>query len=203
MAATMTRRVSHSSIACLAWIACLALVLAMTGPGHAVAPKKPDPGKVDAKGESKPEARSKSRSKSKPDARGQSDVQQFCVNNAALLGDARIAFQTARLTEIETQIRQRLAELEAKKAEYEAWLRKRDEAMKQAADGVVAIYAKMRPEAAALQLAAMDDPVAAAILAKLPSRAAGAILNEMEPGRAARLTRVIADPDAAPDQKKS
>ncbi|ACK49013.1 conserved hypothetical protein [Methylocella silvestris BL2] len=130
-----------------------------------------------------------------------SEIQQFCGNNAAVIGDARIAWQTARLGELEAQIRRRLAELEAKKAEYESWLQKRDEMMKQAAEGVVMIYAKMRPEAAALQLAAMEEPLAAAILAKLPPRASSAILNEMEAARAARLTRSITGPDASTEKK--
>ena len=185
MAVKMTRRVSHP------WIACLVIAFASSAPGHALDQKKADSVRADLK----PDA--------KADARAPSDVQQFCINNAALLGDARLAYQTARLTEIEAQIRQRLSELESKKTEYEAWLRKREEIMKQAAASVVAIYARMRPDAAALQLAAMDDPVAAAILAKLPARAAGAILNEMEAGRAARLMRAMAGPDAAPDEKKS
>ena len=185
MAAKMTRSVSHSLIACLV------VAFASPAPAHALEQKKADAAKVDV------------RSDAKMDPRAPSDAQQFCVNNAALLGDARLAYQTARLTEIETQIRQRLAELESKKTEYESWLRKREDVMKQAAASVVAIYAKMRPDAAALQLAAMDDPVAAAILAKLPSRAAGAILNEMEAGRAARLTRAMTGSDAASDEKKS
>jgi flagellar motility protein MotE (MotC chaperone) len=181
----MTRRVSHS------WIACLVIAFASSAPCHALDQKKADVAKTDVKPDTK------------ADARAASDVQQFCINNAALLGDARLAYQTARLAEIEAQIRQRLAELEAKKTEYEAWLHKREDVLKQAAASVVAIYAKMRPDAAALQLAAMDDSVAAAILAKLSSRAAGAILNEMEAGRAARLTRAMAGPDAPPDEKKS
>ncbi|WOJ88642.1 hypothetical protein RZS28_12555 [Methylocapsa polymorpha] len=138
------------------------------------------------------------------DARApQTDVQQFCANNAAIIGDARIGWQTSRLLELEAQIRRRIVELDAKKAEYVAWLRKRDDALKQATESIVAIYARMRPEAAALQLAAMDDAMAAAILTKLSSRVAGALLNEMEAGRAARLTRLMAGPDAAPDGKKS
>ena len=75
--------------------------------------------------------------------------------------------------------------------------------MRQAADSVATIYAKMRPDSAALQLAAMDDPVAAAILFKLPPRASSAILNEMEVDRAARLTRLMAGSDAGPNGKKS
>lgn len=131
------------------------------------------------------------------------DIQQFCANNAAIMGDAKIGWQTSRLLVLEEQIRQRLAELEAKKVEYAEWLRKREDAMRQAAESVVAIYARMRPDAAALQIAAMDDAAAAAILAKLSSRNAGAILNEMEAGRAARLTRTMSGPDSAPDRKKS
>lgn len=192
----MTRKVS------LWWIACLIAVLATTSPGRALEPKKAD-AKSDARSDVKPEAKADARSDVKSDARAQSDAHQFCVNNANLLGDARIAYQTARLGEIEAKVRERLAELEAKRAEYEAWLRRRDEAMRQAAAGVVAIYAKMRPEAAASQLAAMDDPVAAAILAKLAPRAAGAILDEMEAGRAARLAGAMAGPNAALDEKKS
>jgi flagellar motility protein MotE (MotC chaperone) len=132
-----------------------------------------------------------------------SELQQFCSNNAAVIGDARIGWQTSRLLDLEAQIRQRLAELEARKAEYVAWLRKRDDALRQATDNVAGIYARMRPEAAALQLAAMDDAMAAAILAKISSRTAGAILNEMEVGRAAHLTRMMAGPEAASDGKKS
>lgn len=130
------------------------------------------------------------------------DAQQFCANNAAIIGDARISWQTTRLLDLETDIRRSLMELDAKKTEYVAWLRKRDDAMKQGADSVVAIYARMRPDAAALQLAAMDDAMAAALLAKLQARVAGAILNEMEPGRAAHLTRVMTGPGVSPDGKK-
>jgi flagellar motility protein MotE (MotC chaperone) len=93
--------------------------------------------------------------------------------------------------------------LDAKRAEYLEWLRKRDEAMKLAEDNVVAIYAKMRPEAAASQLSAMDDAMAAAVLTKLTSRNAGAILNEMEPGRAARLTNAMVGPVTSMNRKKS
>ncbi len=132
-----------------------------------------------------------------------SDIEKFCGNNAAIVGDARLAWQSARLRELEARVQQKLQELEAKTAELVAWIRKRDEAAKQATESVVAIYARMRPDSAAQQLAAMDDAMAAAVLAKLPSRAAGVILNEMESGRAARLTRVMVGPDSGPDGKKS
>ena len=52
----------------------------------------------------------------------------------------------------------------------------------------------MRPDAAAQQLAAMDEETAAAVLTKLDPRIASIILNEMDRAQAARLTA----PSAAP-----
>ena len=50
----------------------------------------------------------------------------------------------------------------------------------------------MAPDAAALQIASMADDTAAAVLAKLKVRSASAILNEMDPGRAAHLADTLA-----------
>ncbi|APT30625.1 flagellar basal body rod protein FlgB [Methylobacterium phyllosphaerae] len=85
----------------------------------------------------------------------------------------------------------RISQLEAKRAEYEEWLKRRQAFLAKADESVTAIYARMRPEAAAQQLTAMDSEAAAAILTRLDARIASAILNEMEPGRAARLANVI------------
>ena len=52
------------------------------------------------------------------------------------------------------------------------WVTKRETMMKAATDDVVAIYAKMAADAAATQLAAMDETVAAAVLAKLKPQVA-------------------------------
>ena len=132
-----------------------------------------------------------------------SDVQrQFCLNNAASANDARLAWQAAQLRDLEARLKQRIADLEAKRAEYVDWVRKRDDAMSKAADNVVTIYARMKPDAAALQIAAMDDAMAAALLAKLAPRSASTILNEMEPGRAARLTNAMVGPTGS-DKKKT
>jgi flagellar motility protein MotE (MotC chaperone) len=130
-------------------------------------------------------------------------AKQFCANNLAIAGDAKIAWQTSKLVDLAAQIKQRLAELEARKMQLVEWLRKHDEAMKKAADDVVAIYAHMKPDAAASQLAIMDDAMAAAVIAKLPPRVAGTILNEMEPARAAQLTHGMLAPETAPEGKKS
>ncbi|WP_051955716.1 MotE family protein [Beijerinckia mobilis] len=123
-----------------------------------------------------------------------SDIQKFCLNNIGILKDARLRWQTAKLSELEKRLRKQIEELDAKRVEYSQWLARRDEVMKAIQENVVAIYAQMRPETAAQQLAAMEDNMAAIILGKLTSRKASAILNEMEAGRAAKLTNTIVGP---------
>lgn len=135
------------------------------------------------------------------------EVQQFCANTASAAVDARVAWEAAKLAELEARLRQRITEFEAKRAEYEDWLHKHDEAMKEAKEDVVSIYSRMRPDAAAAQLADMDDVMAASVLAKLNSRSASAILAEMDPGRAARIANAMVGPPpdqpSAPGGKKS
>jgi flagellar motility protein MotE (MotC chaperone) len=70
-----------------------------------------------------------------------------------------------------------------------------------ASDDLVAIYARMQPENAAVQLSAMDDQMAAAILGKLKPSAAGAILDEMEAERASKLASFLSG--AKGGEKKS
>lgn len=82
-------------------------------------------------------------------------------------------------------------------------LQKHDEAMKKAGDDLIAIYAYLKLDAAALRLAAMDHAMAAAIAGKLSPRAASAVLNEMEPARAAQLTHGMVAPKVAPYGEKS
>lgn len=118
-------------------------------------------------------------------------VSRYCANVAPLAAEARIAWQTKRLTELDGQIRQRISELEAKQAEAQDWVTKRETMMKAASEDVVAIYAKMDPEAASAQLATMDESVAAAVLAKLKPNVASAILNEMEAAKAGKLTGIM------------
>ena len=102
---------------------------------------------------------------------------------------------------MEAQIKQRIAELDKKEAEAREWVTKRETLMNSASDDVVAIYSKMEPEAAAAQLASMDDATAVSILGKLSPHAASAILNEMEADKAGRLTGVMSGAAAA--EKKS
>jgi flagellar motility protein MotE (MotC chaperone) len=124
-------------------------------------------------------------------------VGRYCSNIAPSVGEARVAWQMKRLQELDGQIKKRIEELEAKEAEARDWVNKREEMLKRADEDVIAIYAKMRPEAAAAQLNLMDDASAAAILSKLNARAASTILNEMEAARAAKLADLISGPAKA------
>jgi flagellar motility protein MotE (MotC chaperone) len=118
-------------------------------------------------------------------------AQGYCASVADAAADARIAWQKAKLAEIEREIAKRIAALEAKTAEYKSWLQRRDEFLKRANTALVQIYTQMEPDAAALQLVSMDEETAAALLTKLDPQNASAILNEMQADKAARLTATI------------
>jgi flagellar motility protein MotE (MotC chaperone) len=134
------------------------------------------------------------------DANASPKNSQYCTNIADAASDARFALQKQALADMEKEIEGRIKVLEAKRAEYEEWLKRRTEVLEKADETIIMIYSRMRPDAAALQLMNMDEEIAAAVIAKLNPRAASAVLNEMEPARAAQLANVITD---APKREKN
>ena len=120
-----------------------------------------------------------------------SEVALFCNNVADPAVDARMAWQLRELEKAETLLRERIAEVEAKRAEYEKWMALRDDFLKKAEAQVVEIYSRMKPDAAATQIAGMADETAAAVLAKLSPRSSSAIFNEMDTARAAHLADLL------------
>jgi flagellar motility protein MotE (MotC chaperone) len=123
---------------------------------------------------------------------GGDNASLYCRNIANAAADARYARQTQSLAAMEKELDDRIAELEKKQAEYQQWVQRREDFLAKADESVVAIYSQMRPDAAAQQIAVMDEEAAAAILAKVSPRIASAILNEMEATAAAHLTNVMA-----------
>jgi flagellar motility protein MotE (MotC chaperone) len=121
-----------------------------------------------------------------------SDAERFCANIVDAANDARFAWEAKTLKDLKTEVEAATAALEAKRGELQDLLTRREESQKLAEQIVVDIYARMRPEAAAAQLAALDERTAAAVLIKLNSRTAGAILAEMEVPRAVSLAQLIA-----------
>lgn len=119
------------------------------------------------------------------------EAQKYCQNVAAAAADARFAWQSKKLGELQGQIQQRVGELEAKKAEVKAVLDRYDDAMRRAKANLVDIYAAMRPETAATQISLLDDAAAAAVLAQLPAKKASLILNEIAPERAVKIVNTL------------
>ena len=150
-------------------------------PGSATAPPKPAP----------PQAAPA------PD----NEIALFCSNVADPAVDARLAWQLKELDKAESLLRERIAEVEAKRAEYEKWMALRDDFLKKAEASVVEIYSRMKPEAAATQIAGMADETAAAVLAKLSPRSSSAIFNEMDTARAAHLADLLGGMRRADDGK--
>ena len=120
------------------------------------------------------------------------DVEQFCTNIADAARDRRYLIQKQQLADLKAGVDKRMKELDAKRAEYEDWLTRRNDFLKSAQAGLVDIYNKMESDAAAGQLELLDPNIAAAIVMKLPPAKASAILNEMKAEKAARIAGIIA-----------
>jgi flagellar motility protein MotE (MotC chaperone) len=118
-------------------------------------------------------------------------AEEYCTNIADAAADARFAWQKKVLTDIEQEIAKRIAQLEEKTAEYRKWLARRDEFSHKANETLLRIYTRMRPDAAAAQISELDEETAAALLTKFEGRTASLILNEMDVGKAARLSSII------------
>ncbi len=123
-----------------------------------------------------------------PDA---TPVQQYCFNTSDAVADARAGWQAKKIADAEGELEKRIATLDAKTEELKTWLARRDEFIKRAHEKLVGVYTRMRPDAAALQLAEMDEETAAAVLTKLEIKSASAVMNEMEPEKAARIASII------------
>jgi flagellar motility protein MotE (MotC chaperone) len=120
------------------------------------------------------------------------DIEAYCTNIADEARDRRYLIQRQELEVLQSDIDERIALLEDRRAEYEDWLKRRNDFLNRAEAGLVDIYKGMRADAAAERLQLVDPSIAAAILMKLNPRMASQILNEMDRTVAATLTGVIA-----------
>ena len=121
-----------------------------------------------------------------------SEIERFCTNIADPARERRYAILQAEAAELRSGIDARMRGLEARRAEIEGWMRKREAFLRRAEDQLVAIYASMRPDSAAERLALLDDALAAAIVMKLKPKRAALVLNEMAKKKAAAVSAVIA-----------
>lgn len=121
-----------------------------------------------------------------------SAAEQYCSSVVDAAAAAQIAQQTSNLEKARKELAERVALLDAKTAELRSWVKKRADFTAHATDSLIEIYSKMKPDAAASQLASMDELTAAAITSKLPPKSSSLVLAEMNADKAARLTAIIA-----------
>ena len=129
------------------------------------------------------------------------EIRQFCSNIADAARDQRYLMQKQELEKLQADVNDRIKLLAAGKAEYADWLKKRDDFLKTADEGLINIYKTMKADAAAGQLSQVNSRIAAAIMMKLPPKMASSILTEMSNQKAAELTSMIAATTAIPGQK--
>ncbi|NRP84488.1 hypothetical protein GFPCMMHI_00364 [Ensifer adhaerens] len=125
-------------------------------------------------------------------ASSQDEIRQFCTNIANPARDQRYLLQKQELEKLQADVDQRIATMDKRKAEYEDWLKRRDDFLKTADLGLVDIYKNMKPDAAAASLNDVRITVAAAIIMKLSARQSSLILAEMDAKKAAVITNIIA-----------
>ncbi|MEP1206295.1 MAG: MotE family protein [Rhizobiaceae bacterium] len=121
----------------------------------------------------------------------------FCTNIKDDAQERRYALKLQELNKLKAAVEARIVALENKRAELEAWQRKRDQFAELADTSLVEIYSKMRPDAAAGRLEMLEPTLAAAIVLKMPRRKASVVMNEMSAKVAASITQVIASSTAA------
>jgi flagellar motility protein MotE (MotC chaperone) len=125
-----------------------------------------------------------------------------CANIAASAEALRIERRRKHLEELESGIVSRLSALDAKQQELRGLLDRLEAFERRTSDALVGLYSRMKPEAAAAQLAQIDDEVAAALMLQLKAKISSAILGEMDASRGAALAKKIADLRNVMDGKK-
>lgn len=136
----------------------------------------------------------------------QDEIKQFCTNIADPARDQRYLLQKQELEKLQADVDARIATMDKRKAEYEDWLKRRDDFLKTADSGLVDIYKNMKPDAAAASLDEVKVTIAAAIIMKLSPRQSSLILAEMDAQKAAIVTNIIAsasDPNTSKSKDPS
>ncbi|NTJ41384.1 MotE family protein [Agrobacterium larrymoorei] len=124
------------------------------------------------------------------DTSGQ-EIQQYCTNIVDQARDQRYLMQKQDLEKLQQDVNDRITVMEARKAEYEDWLKRRNDFLQQAEANLVDVYKAMKPDAAAPQLEEINAGIAAAIIMKLPPRQSALILSEMDAKKAALVASIM------------
>ena len=120
------------------------------------------------------------------------DVMRYCTNIRDDAREARYALLDERMATARAELAAQRDALVERTAELAEWTRRREAFLALADERLVAIYAAMRADAAAEQLALIEPVVGAAVLVRLKPRQASAVLAAMPTERAAELASIIA-----------
>ena len=138
------------------------------------------------------------------DSATQEEIEKFCTSIADPARDQRYLLQKQEIAKLQAEVDARIAVMEQRKAEYEDWLKRRNDFLKRAEANLVDIYKKMKPDAAAPALQELNVEISAAIIMQLPARQSSLILSEMKPDKAAMVSSIISsagDPNTSKDPK--
>lgn len=124
---------------------------------------------------------------------GGGDQQEYCANIAASSETLRLERRRKELAALETEIETKLQALEARENALRVILDRLDSFERNASEALVGLYSRMKPEAAAAQLAELDDDVGASLRLQMKSKISSAILSEMGAARGAALVKKISD----------
>jgi len=112
--------------------------------------------------------------------------------------DERLDEREKALAALETELKKKMAELDETRKQLNELVKKNAELVQEQQilknariEHLVSAYKSMRPESAGALVNSLDDNVAVQILAAMPGRSAGQILANVEPVKAARLTKAI------------
>ncbi|RWX77010.1 flagellar protein [Neorhizobium lilium] len=122
----------------------------------------------------------------------QQEVQQYCGTIVDAARDQRYLLQKQDLEKLQADVNDRIKMLETRRAEYEEWLKRRDDFMEKAKAGLVDIYRTSKADEVAPQFDEMDISIAAAIIMRLPPRQSSQILSAMDAKKAATVARIMA-----------
>ena len=119
------------------------------------------------------------------------EVARYCWNIADAARDARYLRQKRKLEHMSRRLEALIDRLERKRAEFETWVKRREDITRRMSTSMMKVYEKMEPDVAAQQITHMEYAVAVALLAGMKPEKAAAILAEMDPRVAGRLVNVI------------
>ena len=119
------------------------------------------------------------------------EIQKFCTNIADAARDQRYLLQKQELEKLQADVDARIEALEQRTAEYQDWLKRRNDFLARAQAGLVDMFKTMKPDAAAPQLQEMRMEIAAAIIMQLPARQSALFLSEMDPEKAGLISTII------------